>query len=1124
MAGVIIQITIFLISTAITIDQAKKMKAKMAAAAEARKGSMFTVHSEAISLPVVYGRQMMGGTQFDHKISSDYVYSAPENDTFVFLSDDIAKKNVGGTMTAVNLFNTLENISVKPINSGALSSNVTGTKNEFMFAKHAICHGGISAINHIKVNEKSFSHRDYKKGQRIIVYPDGGTSNLLQANGYPSSDKFTNVCYAAEVFRLDRDEGNYSGAPSVQFMIDGVKIRKITLSGSTYSINSTREYSNNPAFVLLDYLTNNVYGKGLLDSEVNLKSFYDAGIICESTVLSNASIAGHIFGSKPVSSYPTAGDFPDPNDWGYEDVVLQADDTLIYYLWAKTGGTDKKPTGSFNVVSVPTRNVPLYECNVTLDTEKGIRDNIETIMLSMNYAELTWDTEGKYKLLLDYPANDSETSALVTQSFNKDNILSDLFNIQFPSASDRFNQVTVSFLNEHEDFKTDSATFPTRGSGVHNTFLAEDNGQPFEAAVSPDHISDPYHALAKAEQMVRTSRSIFTIDFTTNREGLTLEPGDLINVTLPEVGLSTATVFRVQAVKVTGDFTTEVQASFFNPNVLAWNVADGIAYPKAEVFTHTVESVNNIVVSQTGLANYEVGKLTWDYADDENLGNFTYEIYFKVSADSDFISLGTTNTKSFSFGKLDGLDTANTFDFKVVVRTVLGSRSLATIISNQVLIKGPLEVSSINITEEVYVTNNASGVKSRALVEWSPDLSSVNNFYYKVEYKKTTDSVYIDVGTTSSNNITIPDVSNASYDFQVTPFSAYDFPGTAVVVTSNMVGLSAAPADPSGFAGNINEGQINLSWNLSSDLDVIYGGSCEIRFHNSVTASASWDTSAGLVDSLSGNTNNKTVPTLKGTFFIKFKDSHGTYSVNAATVVSNFVDDSFNQVEQTDEHTPGYLGTKTNCSVIGGNLELSSGQTEMTYIYNGYVDLGEVETVRVSPTIEAAVTTRGVDVEDYVLVSTQASFAGPVQQAALRVLVSTTQDNPAGSPTWSTYELLTVGSFTCRGLRFKFIGTAQDTNTSIVISQLGILLDKKDVVKTGSEVSSTSGDTTVTFTTPFYGGIGGTSNPTIGTNTIGGSTGDELFIISRNKNGFVYSIYNSGSRVQRTVDWQAIGQ
>jgi hypothetical protein len=91
---------------------------------------------------------------------------------------------------------------------------------------------------------------------------------------------------------------------------------------------------------------------------------------------------------------------------------------------------------------------------------------------------------------------------------------------------------------------------------------------------------------------------------------------------------------------------------------------------------------------------------------------------------------------------------------------------------------------------------------------------------------------------------------------------------------------------------------------------------------------------------------------------------------------------------------------------------------------------------------------------------------------------------------------------------------------------LSITVDKKDIIKVGTSTSSAGGDTTVTFTDPFYGGPGGTNSPTIGTMIIGGNIGDIVHIVSRDKTGFVYSIYATGSstRLVRNIDFQAIGQ
>lgn len=1095
--GTGLELFLFAASTAHQINQQNKMKRKQREAAEEadrRRGSIFGVQSVPISLPVVYGRQIVSGTQYDHKVSKDYFYVAPESGTQTFLSS-----------------------------GNALSSNITGTKNEFLFAKHAICHAGINSVKHVLVNNKAYYHNDYVYGQRIVVYPNGGSSGLLTANKYSSSDRFTNVAYAAEVFRLDREKQNYSGAPNVQYIVEGQKIRYITYQNGIYSLSTEKIYSNNPAYVLLDYLTNDIYGKGLSDDEIDLEAFYKSAQVCATIVATNVEVAGHVWGSKPISNYPNYASFPNPNAWGYEDLLLKDDSTNSYYFWRQTNSDMDNPTGEYVLTTVPRRNIPLYECNITINTERTIRDNIEDILNTMHYAELVWSTNGKYKLLVEYPKTDTEIQNLISHVFNKDNIIRDSIAINFPSAQDRLNFATVNFLNEHENFKQDTVSWPTKGSAVYNTYLSEDNNKPLETSINPLS-TDPYHALAKAEQLVRSSRSAYSISFLATKYGLTVEPGDFITVELDEIGLNTPTIFRVEEIKVNSEFNCEINAYKFNYQDLAWNVPDTIAYNFKEVYNNIVDPVSNIQVFQNNLKVQDICRITWDNENDQNGSLFTYEVYYKPTSETNYIYAGETKDKEFFLQRLSGIETNSNYDFYIKVKSFLGNLSVPKYIFNVYLDKAPNVPFDMKVVDELYLTNNASGVKSRAVITWDPDPSRIKPTHYTIQYKLVGQTNFTNAGNSTINTITINDLAVGDYIFRVTPVSIYEFSDNYFEVQKLVTGLSAAPSNPTNFSGNINEGQINLSWDLPTDLDVIYGGSSEIRYHTATGTQATWETASILVENLSGNTNNKTVPTLKGTFLIKFKDSTGNYSNNPAVFISTFEDSSFNQVESIDEDSVGFTGTKVNCSVINNNLTLNSNETSMTYDFHDYVDLGEIVTVRAVPYVDSLVFESGVFVSNYTNISQVQNFLGPTSFASIRIFVSTTTDDPAGTPTWSDYKLLTIGSFNCRALRFRLQASVQSTNTNLVISNLGVTIDKKDIIKKGSSTSSTTGDTTVTFNTPFYGGPGGTNSPSIGIQIIGGQLNDQPFIVSRDKNGFTYSVYNLGLRVQRNIDWQAIGQ
>ena len=51
-------------------------------------------------------------------------------------------------------------------------------------------------------------------------------------------------------------------------------------SGQTFGTPSTYEWSDNPALCFLDYITNNEYGKGLTESQINMSTFSSAANVC----------------------------------------------------------------------------------------------------------------------------------------------------------------------------------------------------------------------------------------------------------------------------------------------------------------------------------------------------------------------------------------------------------------------------------------------------------------------------------------------------------------------------------------------------------------------------------------------------------------------------------------------------------------------------------------------------------------------------------------------------------------------------------------------------------------------------------------------------------------------------
>jgi hypothetical protein len=118
----------------------------------------------------------------------------------------------------------------------------------------------------------------------------------------------------------------------------------------------------------------------------------------------------------------------------------------------------------------------------------------------------------------------------------------------------------------------------TESDVVYNAMLEEDNGVELETDVFAEGITDPYHALAKAEELCRTSRTATGYKFQMLIREYYLQPGDYIKFESEEldIGVSPDLYLRVESIKITGDNTCEVEATRFDYTQLAWNVKDDV--------------------------------------------------------------------------------------------------------------------------------------------------------------------------------------------------------------------------------------------------------------------------------------------------------------------------------------------------------------------------------------------------------------------------------------------------------------------------------------------------------------------------------------------------------------------
>lgn len=273
---------------------------------------------------------------------------------------------IAWAQTKSSLYNltNLSNTSGIDVIGNPLTGDQTGTKNEFLLMQQAVCQGPINKFYDFDVDDSNtYLNSDFKSIHAECHINGGANSNVSKNFSDRSNAYFTGVAYANIFVKADRD--NPRDIPKLAFYVEGRKVRNIVRSGAapnySYSVAADRIYSTNPALCLLDYLLEdssnsvlNTSTKALSLSEIDLESFYNASIVCAKIVQQNVRVGGRI--------------------------------------WQPTNGSRL----------ITQRNIPLYECNLILDTSRPIRENIEEILSTMGDARLVWSL-GKYKLLLQYP-------------------------------------------------------------------------------------------------------------------------------------------------------------------------------------------------------------------------------------------------------------------------------------------------------------------------------------------------------------------------------------------------------------------------------------------------------------------------------------------------------------------------------------------------------------------------------------------------------------------------------------------------------------------------------------------------------------------------------------------------
>ena len=416
---------------------------------------------------------------------------------------------------------------------------------------------------------------------------------------------------------------------------------------------------------------------------------------------------------------------------------------------------------------------------------------------------------------------------------------------------------------------------------------------------------------------------------------------------------------------------------------------------------------------------------------------------------------------------------------------------------------------------------------------------------YEVQAKVIDSEEWMNLGQASGSIFQLHNVlDGAIYNIRARSINILGVRSEWATEDHEVVGKTAPPQNVTNFTINIIGTQAYLTWEAVSDLDLSH---YRIR-HSSLTTGATYANAVDLITKVPRPSVFAIAPAMTGTYFIKAIDKLGNESLQSSSTVAIIESiKDLNVIASIVEH-PNFNGLKTECiltedgylvldtapdfdDILGlfddadGDFDGGDGTVSLsgTYEFENYFDLTQVYTSRVTANVK---TTR----LDYINLFDDGTgnfddriglFDGDPNtygDTNISLYVSTTNNDPSGSPVWSEFRPFFVGDYKARAYKFKAILTSTSGESSPQLEELSVNIDMPDRVASGDNIISSASAYNVTFNKSFK------ETPAIAITAENLEQGDYYEITLKSSSGFTITFKNSGgTAVSRTFDYVAQG-
>jgi len=340
--------------------------------------------------------------------------------------------------------------------------------------------------------------------------------------------------------------------------------------------------------------------------------------------------------------------------------------------------------------------------------------------------------------------------------------------------------------------------------------------------------------------------------------------------------------------------------------------------------------------------------------------------------------------------------------------------------------------------------------------------------YVEVEYKLSTESTYSSFGQGPLGEFKVRDLQVADYDFRARAINTFGIRGEfEYLLNVEINAFIGDPSDVSSLTAELSGGTLFLSWPPVPDADLSH---YEVK-HNSNTTGATWSNSTTIVEKIARPGTSTTVPARSGTFLIRAYDKEDNFSENVTSTI--VLPSELPELGQTDTQTedPDFRGhdNADSINVVVNSNALEIDQTagaspSGVYIFEGniadpndppvysdYIDTGSSRNARITG---IRTFTRGYDNGTLLWDNIPQNFdtwpgnfdtwtdeTAEFGDVSVVVYVSSTPDDPAGSPTWSSYIPANGAIVVGRAFRFKAILSSTNANFTPVVSALSATVE-----------------------------------------------------------------------------------